>query len=169
MLKKVVTLLSFTTGQRIPSVSEIELENTIKSEDRIEIRIPAQLKTSGSGRIQPNLVFPFYREDSSIRVASALETYVKSIHSKRVSIQSLSRWIKRVPHKSGIDTSKSTTYSTSHTSTSAAEKSAVSIDLIRKTVGWTASSRIIAKFYDRRVEEDRFIFAKLISNSKASK
>lgn len=127
---KVVTLLALTTGQRMQTLAAINVSNIENLIDRIDIKILKILKTSGPNRVQPNLVLPFFNEDFSICVASALSEYVnrtevirghetslfiswKKPH-KTVSEQSLSRWIKEVLHLSGLDTSKFSAYSTRH-------------------------------------------------------
>ena len=48
--------------------------------------------------------------------------------------------------------------------TSAAKRSGISIDVIKKAAGWTERSRTFAKFYDRNVINDKRIFAKSILN-----
>ncbi|XP_053593380.1 uncharacterized protein LOC128667449 [Microplitis demolitor] len=179
---KVVVLLALTTGHRIQTLAAINLNNIDQSDDRIEIKITSQLKTSGPKSTQPNLILPFFTEDTSICVASTLLNYLKRTKDFRgstsnlfiswkkphnaVSTQTLSRWIKEVLHLSGIDTSKFTAYSTRHASTSSAKKNGVNIDLIQKTAGWTQSSQTFARFYDRKIIEDCTIFAKTVLSTK---
>lgn len=66
-----------------------------------------------------------------------------------VSAQTLSRWIKFVLGKSGLDTSIFTAHSTRHASTSAASRKGINVDLIRKTAGWSEASNVFASFYNR--------------------
>lgn len=153
---KTAVLLALTTGHRMQTLAAIDISNIEKFEDRIEIKIWATLKTSGPNRLQPNLLLPYYTEDRSICVATCLETYLKRTKSlrgtsnqlfiswkkphKMVSTQTLSRWIKQLLEESGVDISKFTAYSTRHASTSAARRNGVSIDNIKRTTGWTATS-----------------------------
>ncbi|KYN03437.1 hypothetical protein ALC62_05721, partial [Cyphomyrmex costatus] len=178
--KKVAVLLALTTGHRIQTLTAINIYNITKKSDQIEIKIPTQLKTSGPRKFQPNLTLPFFPDDPTICVASALETYLKRTNHlrkdkdklfiswrkphKNITNQSLSRWIKDTLQESGVDTSAFTAHSTRHAFTSAAKRKGVNIDLIRKTAGWTSSSQVFARFYDRKIEEDRSAFAIAILN-----
>jgi site-specific recombinase XerD len=148
---KVAVLLALTTGHRIQTLTAINIQNIEKKNNQIEIKIPAQLKTSGPKKLQPNLIVPFFSDDPTICVASALETYLKRTSClrkdinilfisrkkpyKAITSQSLSRWIKHVLQKSGIDTSMFTAYSTRHASTSAVKRKGINIDLIKKHRG----------------------------------
>lgn len=69
-------------------------------------------------------------------------------------------------NQNGIDTNIFTAHSTRHASTSNAHKNVVSLDLIRKTAGWSDSSSVFARFYQRSViVEERNNFAMSIQNS----
>lgn len=176
--EKLATLLALTTGHRIQTLIAIDIKNITKSEKQIEIKIPAQLKTSGPRKVQPNLILPFYSENPSICVASTLLVYLERSNNlrqnitnlfiswkkphKAVTTQSLSRWIKNTLQESGLDTSIFSAYSTRHASTSAANRNGVNIDLIRKTAGWTPASQTFNRFYNLQVTENRDTFAKTI-------
>lgn len=178
---KLVTLLALTTGHRMQTFSLININNIRKGENCIEIKIPARIKTSKPGKNQPTLVLPFYEENVKICAALTLQSYIlrtrclrKNIENlfiatkkphKAVSAESLSRWVKVVLSKSGIDTDIFTAHSTRHASTSAANRNGVSIDLIRKTAGWSDKSITFAKFYNRRIVKDKGLFAKAILDS----
>lgn len=181
--EKLATLLALTTSQRMQTLSAIDIRNIQKTQEYFEIKIPAQLKTSGHQKLQPNLILPFYPEDPTICVAGALEVYLRRtdclqnttnlfISWKKpynaISTQSLSRWIKRVLEESGIDSSTFTAYSTRHAATSTAKHKGISIDLIKKTAGWTQSSQTFARFYDRKIIPKSDNFAKAILKSKVT-
>lgn len=180
--QKTVTLLALATGHRIQTLAAIDRRNCKKIGERIEIKIPARLKTSKHNHIQPTLILPIFKDNPAVCVASAVEQYIKTTENirkeenalfiswkkphKAVSSQTLSRWIKNTLQKSGINTSIFSAYSTRHASTSAAKRSGVSIDTIRKTAGWTARSKTFARFYDREIGAERDSFAKAILNCK---
>lgn len=67
------------------------------------------------------------------------------------SSQTISRWIKQTLTASGIDTNVFSGHSTRHASTSAAHRAGVSIDIIRKTAGWSGQSAVFANFYNRPI------------------
>lgn len=166
LTKKLVTLLALTTGHRIQTLSFIRIQNVIFSESEIQILIPDAIKTSGPNKIQPCLVIPYFSENPQLCVAAALAAYIDATLSlrdksqeylfltlkpphNRASSQTLSRWIKDTLGKSGIDTTVFSAYSTRHSSTSAAYRAGISLDVIRKTAGWTQKSRTFATFYNR--------------------
>lgn len=170
--KKLVTLLALITAHRVQTLSKIRITNITKiRREKFIIRISDQIKTSGLGKLQPLLSLPYFDENPSICPARALEQYLLSSASKRqencdflfigvkrphksVCSQSLSRWIKATLQESGIDTSLFSAHSTRHASTSAARRLGVSIDLIKKTAGWTGNSASFARFYNREVTNE---------------
>lgn len=81
---------------------------------------------------------------------------------KVVGTQTISRWIKKVMYKSGIDINIFSAYSTHHTSTSAAKRHGVNIDQIRKTAGWSKDSETFARFYNRRIIVEDKNFAEAV-------
>lgn len=174
---KLITLLALITGHRIQTLSLIKLSNIRILTERIEIKIPAQIKTSKPGRKQPVLILPFF-SNKDICVAQTLKYYIdrtKNLRNdndtlflsfkkphKPAGTQTLSRWIKKVLHESGVDTSFFSAYSVRHASTSAAKRMGVNIDTIRSMAGWTEDSKTFTKFYDLKVVDDPSTFANTI-------
>lgn len=72
---------------------------------------------------------------------------------KSVSRSTISRWLKTVMIKSGIDVSKYTVHSIRAASSSKAKTCAVPIENIMSAVGWT-SEKTFAKFYDKEIESE---------------
>lgn len=169
--KKLVILLALCTAHRVQTFSLIKLNNIKIKNNGVEIVISDIIKTSGIGRNQPVLFLPFFRENLSICPATTLIDYmsitqdlrplstdhllitVKRPH-KGATAQSISRWIKQVLCVSGVDVAVFGAHSARHAATSAARAAGVSLDLIRKTAGWTASSQSFAKFYNRPLVGD---------------
>lgn len=178
--KKLVTLLALVTGHRMQTLASIDIRNIIKKDGKYEIKISEIIKTSRPGKVQPNLILPFFDSNTIICPAAALTIYLKKTKSlrkeenklfiaikkphKAVGSQTLSRWIKSVLSNSGLDTSKFSAYSTRHASTSAAERSGVNIDLILKAAGWTEKSQTFARFYKRPICADNTLCARTILN-----
>ncbi|XP_031344529.1 uncharacterized protein LOC116171696 isoform X3 [Photinus pyralis] len=176
---KLVTLLALTTGHRIQTLSKIKLSNIVFLDKQIEIRIPDEIKTSGLNRVQPNLILPFF-SDKKLCAAYTLKVYISRTRSLRNSAdslfisfnkphcaihstQTLSRWIKIVLSDSGVDVSLFKSHSIRHASTSAAFRSGVNIDSIRKSAGWSKSSETFANFYNLPLCESN-VFASSIIN-----
>lgn len=165
LTQKVVTLLALATGQRLQTLAHIEINNIIRSEGIIEIPIPKRVKTSARSRSQPFLRLPFLDSDPDICVARALLAYLEKTKNlrgieqslfistkpphKKVSTQTLSRWIKVILSKSGINVQKFSAYSTRHASTSAAARKGLNFDSIRLAAGWSKDSKMFATVYNR--------------------
>ncbi|CAG9138031.1 unnamed protein product [Plutella xylostella] len=93
---------------------------------------------------------------------------VKRPH-RNATAQSISRWIKQVLQESGVDAAVFSAHSARHAATSAAHSAGLSLDLIRKTAGWTASSSTFAKYYKRPLlQQSNFAKAVCIPNKSSS-
>lgn len=177
LAKKTLTLLALVTAHRVQTFSLIKLSNlAIDGSTEVTIKITDIIKTSKVNSHQPILKIPFFDQKPAICPARCLVEYVKRTKSLRksncdflfisykkphnkMSSQRLSHWIKDTLRDSGLDTSVFTAHSTRHASTSAANKLGVNIDVIRKTAGWTDSSSVFAKFYNREIVSDLNQFA----------
>lgn len=174
--KKLLILLALTTAHRVQTFSNIRISNIAQNGNEIQILITDLIKTSNPNNFQPLLRLPFFRENINLCVASVLSQYIgktstlrqnsflfishKKPH-KKVTSQTLSRWIKDMLANSGINTNLFKAHSTRHASTSAASRAGVSIDEIRKTAGWTENSSVFAKFYNCQIK-DKLCFAESI-------
>lgn len=184
--KKLVILLALCTAQRMQTLSLIKLDNITVSAEGINIAIKDILKTSAAGRSQPTLFLPYFRENTRICPATTLEDYIHVTSRDRpanlpnllitvkrpyrsASAQSISRWVKQVLSESGVDVATFGAHSTRHASTSAASNAGVSIDTIRKTAGWTNTSKVFAQFYSRPIlQVNNFAQSILHNNSDDS-
>jgi len=161
---KTVTLLALATAHRVQTFASIKLQNIKSNDSKIEIFISEQIKTSGPGRFQPYLILPRFLDQKNICAARALEEYISRTEKLRdsdflfigiakphkpVGSQTISRWIRTTLQKAGIDTSIFGAHSCRHASTSAAKRAGISVDEIRSRAGWSKSSNVFAKFYDR--------------------
>lgn len=72
---KLITLFGLVTAHRLQTFSLIEINNIYVLKDKIQIKIPAQIKTSGPKRKQPVLNLPFYPK-TEIYPAHALLKYL---------------------------------------------------------------------------------------------
>lgn len=180
--KKTLTLLALCCAHRVQTFSLIKSCNITITESEIIIKIPDLIKTSRPTSLQPILRLPYFNERPEICPARCLETYLNKTQTLRnpensflfishkkphykVTSQTLSSWIKIILHKSGVDTSVFTAHSTRHSATSTANKLGVSLDVIRKTAGWTDSSCVFAKYYNKEIIPDCNQFARSILSS----
>lgn len=171
--KKVATLLALVTGHRIQTLFLIRVSDIWFVEKGAKIYISESIKSSGVNRVQPCLDIPFFTQDIRLCPASALLTYVERsaeirpedqnylfITSRepfvRASKDTIGRWISHTLKAAGLDTNIFTPHSTRHASTSNAFRKGVSLDLIRKTAGWSSKSETFAKFYHRPINDSNF-------------
>lgn len=185
--KKLCTLLALVTAHRVQTLSLIQLKNINIIEDtEIVIKIPDRIKTTRLNSTQPMLKLPFFNENPKICPARCLISYVRKTSTLRtsnqdklfisvrkphsnISSQRLSQWIKDTLKMSGLDTSIFTGHSTRHAATSKAKTLGISLDVIRKTAGWTDSSSVFAKFYNRDIVVDNLnTFSEAILSSHRS-
>lgn len=182
---KLATLMILATGQRVQTINSVNCSNIVRLDDRIEIRIPKRLKTSGKNKFQPTLILPFCRDDPVICVAKTLMDYLDKTKNlrglesclfittakphKAATTQTLSRWIKTMLGRSGVDVAKFTAHSTRHASTSAAARKGINIDTICRAAGWTRGSKTFASFYNRPLSaRNNFAEAILSTTDKLS-
>lgn len=168
---KLAILLALATGQRVQTLASIELNGIIINNAHIIIKISKLIKTSGPNKPQPTLQLPYFEHEKSLCVATTLSEYLERtaplrgqscnnlfITYKRphhnASVQTISRWIKTMLNKSGIDTSIFSSHSTRHASTSSAAEKGVSLDVIRSAAGWSEKSNTFANFYHRPIVQD---------------
>lgn len=165
--KKVVILLALCTGHRVQTFSLIKVKNIHFTSNEINIFIPDIIKTSAPGRESPVLSLPYFTENPKVCPAKTIQDYIERTRDRPISVsnllitykkpykaattQSISRWIKQVLSESGVDTSVFSAHSTRHASTSAAASAGVSLDVIRRTAGWTQQSNTFAKYYNRQI------------------
>lgn len=187
LTRKLVTLLALSTGQRVQTLSAIEHNSISVCDSHITITINEIIKTSTPNRPNPILIVPFFVENESICPAKTLTSYMerttvsrnlpktnkliltikKPVHN--ASPQSISRWIKQTLCDGGVNVTLFTAHSTRHASTSAANRSGISIDIIKRTAGWSGNSLCFAKFYNQPLidtEDTTFAEAVLSCNKR---
>lgn len=185
LTKKMVTLLALSTAQRVQTLSLITLANIKINDSDIEIIIDELVKTSAPGRVQPHLAIPYYPNKREICPAKTVIAYLEITRSFRggsnserlilttkkpyhsATASTISRWIKQVLKESGVDTSVYSAHSARHAATSAAGRRGVSIEVIKKTAGWSGNSLVFGRFYNRPVHSNNsFNFANAILDYK---
>lgn len=181
LTKKLVTILALTTGHRVQTLSMIKISNMKFTDSGVEIYIPGIIKTSRRGSIQPMFHLKTFTQKKEICPVKTIQSYIDQTSSIRnstdeliltfkkpyrnASTQTISRWIKLMLKEAGIDVTIFTAHSTRHASTSAANRSGVSIDVIRKAAGWSQNSAIFARHYNRPINQDTSEFSSVICNT----
>ena len=169
---KCAMLLALTTGQRVQTLSALDLNFMTRSTDKLAFAIQQPLKTSKPGKffsvkilkytgsrqdICPYLCLSKYLDETKeLRDSNYLFVSFVKPH-KRVSTQSISRWLTEILENSGVET-KFGSHSTRHASTSKAASLNIPVDRIMATVGWESESTF-ANFYRREITKEPRDFA----------
>lgn len=158
-------------------MSAINVANTkLLGDGSYEIVIFTKLKSTKPGD-STVLVLPKF-SDNELCVVSTLTHYLTVTEDLRqdeklfvctrpphraATRDTLSRWLKTVLFKAGIDVNIYSAHSFRHSSTSKANDRGACIDSIFKAAGWCNNSKIFAKHY-RRPIIDRHEFANAVMN-----
>ena len=168
LTQKLVKLCALVTGQRCQSLHLMNLGSMHMDIDNSYVfHITQLVKQPAPGKAQPVLVFPRFPSDEGLCVATVLDEYIKRTEPlrgsekqlfisfikphKKVSKESISRWIKNVMQVAGIDTSIFKPHSTRAASTSKANSCQVPINSILKVASWSTDC-VFNKFYNKPVQ-----------------
>ncbi|CAH3113986.1 unnamed protein product, partial [Pocillopora meandrina] len=121
-------LLALLSGQRCQTLHLLSVSNMVLKDDSCVFIINKLLKTSWPGKHVSDLTFTAYSPDNRLCPIVCLSEYEKEDQllvsfqkpHKPVSTDTISRWLKTVLEKSGIDTSVFKGHSTRAASASAA-------------------------------------------------
>ena len=165
---KLIMLCALVTGQRCQSLHLMNLSTMDKSSSYYRFEISNLVKKSAPGRAQPVLMLPRFIADKSLSVYSVLEEYLQRTQTlrnnesqlfisfakphKKVTKDTIARWIKHVMSISGIDTSVFKPHSTRAASTSKASQCSVPISQIMSAASW-ASDSTFHKFYKKEIDQ----------------
>ena len=161
-------LSALVMGQRCQTLHLMNLGQVRRHPDTSYIFAIDQLvKQSAPGRAQPVLRLPRFVADSTLCVATVLDEYIVRTSSlrgeeqqlfisyakphHRVSKDTISRWIKTVMQKAGVDTTIFKPHSSRAASTSKARNCNVSLPVIMKAASWS-SDCVFNTFYNKPVQ-----------------
>ena len=179
---KLVTLMSLLSAQRGQMIHYLSLEDMVASETSVTFVVSKPLKQSkpGSKPTVVEFVASAYPDNPNINcVVSSLKTYLdrtSALHGgaqqlfvsyskpfKPVSRDTISRWVKIVMQKSGIDVNLFKPHSTRAAATSKAFLKSVPLEHILSVAGWS-SSDTFAKFHKKPVINTDSFSAVLLQN-----
>lgn len=163
---KTAMLLALGSAFRVQALASMKLSNIKSTGFGVEIRIDEIMKTSKAGAPQPQASFPFFKEKPLLCIATTLSSYINStkeirngedyllisykLPHKKVTSQTISKWIKRVLELAGIEGYSA--HSTRHAATSKALNKGLDTETIMKAAGWTEHSTTFARFYNRPIQ-----------------
>lgn len=172
---KVTMLLALGAAYRSQSLAMIRLTGMRFTSEGVEIQIQGITKTNKPGSKNPKSFFPLFKDQPELCIASTLMAYREATHNirggedqllisyrtpyKAVTSQTVGRWLKTVMGMAGIEDTY-TAHSTRHASSSAAKRKGLSVASIKDSVGWSNSSQVFSKFYDKPLSkmEDNFAY-----------
>ena len=149
---KLVMLIALVSGERVQTLSCLNLRFSYRVYDSLIFIIPDLTKTSGLGKVASQVVLSQYDQDKKIFVIRCLTKYLSKTLRHRsspklflslqkpfrpIGSQTLSRWIKTILHMSGVRTDIFGAHSTRSASSSKAKLAGLSVDSVLESVGWS--------------------------------
>ena len=163
---KLSMLLALISAQRVQSLHLLNLDNMIMKEGAVIFSFSDQLKQNAPGRAAFGIRLPAYPPDRRLCIVTYLKHYIQRTSvirgteryllisfkkpCRRISSQTISRWIKTCMNDAGIDTSLYKAHSTRAAATSAAASVDLPLPYIMAQAGW-ANEKTFQKFYRKPV------------------
>jgi len=164
---KLVMLIALTNATRSQTIHLLKVDDMHKLKDQYVFEICDLLKQSRPGYKNPLICLKAYPVDRRLCVYTVVKEYLKRTDSLRsnynnlilsfikphkpVKSSTISRWIKTVLHKSGIDIKHYTAHSVRSAAASKAKTNSVPLKDILDKCGWS-NEKTFSKFYDKSVE-----------------
>ena len=161
---KLVMLIALTNATRSQTIHLLRIDNMQKLPGEYVFTIFDLLKQSRPGYKNPRVILKAYPPDRRLCVYTVLKEYLKRtkvFHNnhknlilsyiephKPVTCSTISRWIKTVMSKSGIDVKQYSAHSVRSAAVSKAKINCVPIKDILAKGGWS-NAGTFAKFYDK--------------------
>lgn len=163
---KMCILFLLLTAQRCQTLHLIKLDDIVFCEDKIVIHLNHLLKQSKPGHHLEAITLHKYVKNPKLCIFDTMKEYIKRTKylrgtedkllistqkpHKAVSQQTVSRWVKHIMLKAGIN-QRFGVHSTRAASTSTARLAGVPLNTIIRTAGWK-NAGTFAKFYNKRIE-----------------
>ena len=172
---KLCMLFLLVSAQRCQTLHSIELNDIKLSKDKVFIAPQHLLKQSKPGKHIDMMEFKAYAKDPKLCIVKTLSEYLdrtKHIRNsekllistmkpfKAVSKSTVSRWVKLVLIKAGIDPTFGP-HSTRAASTSKAKLQGIPLETIMKTAGWSSRS-VFAKYYEKPLQVEQVCFCQIL-------
>ncbi|CAG2236570.1 unnamed protein product [Mytilus edulis] len=163
---KIVMLIALTNATRVQTLKFLSVDCMEKLREEFVFHLDVLLKQSRPGYKNPDVKLRAFPPDRRLCVYTVLKEYIKRtellrVHTnqllisyikphKAVTCSTISRWIKVVFQKSGIDTRQFSAHSVRSAATSKAKLYNVSLADIMSKAGWT-NVNTFATFYNKRI------------------
>ena len=178
---KMVMIMALVTAQRVQSLHKLNLDAMTISNGKITFHMQGLLKQDRPGSSGHTLEFLAYPADTRLCIVTLISRYIsvtKSLrgtekallisHKKphhKVTVQTISRWLRVVLDAAGVDTNIFKSHSTRAASTSAARMMEVPMDHILATAGWS-NEKTFQRFYNKPVASPDSFAGRILSSAK---
>ena len=175
-LLMLIALLSAQRGQSIHMLDTACMKVTVSS---YEFSLPEHVKQSRPNFKTPSVKYLRRTPSTKLCVCSHLTEYIRRTKSlrgaetklfisfvnphKRVSRDTISRWIRTTMQSAGIDISMFKPHSTRMAATSKAKGASIPLQEILRTAGWS-SSGTFDRFYDKPLMEESTFASAVLNN-----
>jgi hypothetical protein len=182
LTKKLVMLMGLLSAQRGQTLHLLNVRDMELSFSKAKFTVNELVKQTRPGTHVADLVFTGYAPDRRLCVLTVLKEYLKRTlylrgaetrlfistvkPHKRVSSQTISRWIKAVLAASGVDTTIFRSHSTRAAAVSAAVQGQVPVQVILKAAGWSRESTF-AKYYNKPLSQEGVFANTLLDRFKS--
>lgn len=176
---KMVMLMALVSAQRGQTIHLLRLDHMFVEQNSYTFRLSEHVKQSRPGKKGLILQFFMFPHNKKLCVYTTIRDYLQATCAirneeiyllisyikphKRISRDSLSRWVKLVLSSSGIDTTVFKAHSTRAAFVSKAKAYDISISDIMAAAGWD-SSGTFAKFYDKSVTMESNFATSILTN-----
>lgn len=167
---KLVMLLSLVTGHRGQTFHLLRIDCMTVGKSTYTFQFLQPLKNcKASGRVKPLLKLKAYAPDRRLCVVTVLKEYlhrtcplrghhVKLLISYRkpfapVSRDTISRWVRMMMCRAGLDINKYAPHSCRAATVAAAKNANIPVVEIMKRVGW-ASAQVFATYYEKPLQKN---------------
>lgn len=173
---KLVMLIALTCASRAQSLHLLDIANMKKGCDTYTLYYSGLLKQTRAGSANPVAELKSYPPDRRLCVIFVLKEYLRRTlllrknysclflsyikPYKPVTKDTISRWLRAVMQKSGIDVNQFKSHSIRGASTSKALNSFVPVDKILKVAGWSSTSTF-RRFYNKPIGDNDYAAAVL--------
>ena len=173
---KTVSLLTLLSGRRGQTIKSIKINNIFFDENEMKINLDGLQKTSKRGFNEPGIVIERY-EDKKLCLVDTVQAYLRRTEQirggeeqlfishtwpfKKVSRDTLSRYLKQVLSRAGVDTTVFKSHSMRSALVSKATKLKVSTATILAAIGWRQESTF-AKFYNKPLNKNSGVLASTV-------
>ena len=166
---KLVMLLALTCVTGVQTLHLLSLDSMDKNRSSFSFRIEENLKQSRPGYTNPMLNVKSYPVDRRLCPLLVLNEYLfRTKHRRksqyllvsyikphdRITTSTISRWIRIVLQRSGIDITKFKAHSVRAAATSKAFNKQIPVQDIMKSAGWTLESTF-SRFYNKKIVKQK--------------